>query len=231
MACAYAVASHELHDPALHHYVQPDWDYSTSGFFDELRSHLPPKLQNAMGLKPFVWEYRLCLVQLCISNPALNTFGWTHEDYLRSVGRDVSEICYSEYKKLTAKLGWIHGNGYWIEFMNLCEHRSASYTGSLLATHLPRELTEGCSDAIVSGWIVGDDGRFYDPDFPWRSYDGTTRPPGSFATECLPPTFDRPYQGNIPQKDKPRVYLGHSYALTLEHPERYWHPEHVPVDN
>lgn len=229
MACAYVVANHELHAPMYHHY-RPDLDYRASGFFDELRSHLPPKLQDAMGLKPFVWKYLPCRVELCIYDLALTKSGWAHEDYLRSVGRDVSEICYSEYKRLTDKLDWIHGNGYWIEFMNLCQDLRASHTRSLIAMHLPREIAEDCSDAIAGGWVVGDNGRFYHPDLPSSSYDGTTRPPGSFAVECMPLTPDRPYMGNIGSGNEPRVYLGHSHALELEHPERYWTPEPVPVD-
>lgn len=64
-ACAYVAAQHEPQDAGSAH-PHVDWDYRASGLFDELRSHLPPELQGAMGLKPFVWERITCFGHQCL---------------------------------------------------------------------------------------------------------------------------------------------------------------------
>ena len=215
IACTATVSYYELYPPDSHAYaVGLGRFYQPPGALDEMRSHLPPETQMAKGLKPFITQTSLCFGP-CFYTETIS--GWSHEHYLRMVGRDATGLCYDEYKKFTSALGWIEGNGYWIEFMTMCKHRTAKQTSMHLATYIPRNLTDDCAKKIAyRGWIVGDDGRFYHPDYPGFFSQRVSMSPGSFVIECLPDPHP-----------KSNLYTGH-----LDEPLGYWpgyEPEHPPV--
>lgn len=216
--CAAVVANPELDRPNP---IGSSWDrdYKASGYIDEMRSHLPAKLQQALGLSPFVYTYPSCPGGLCWVGP-ITSPGWDHEHYLRSVGRDVHGLCYDEYKRFTTRLGWIEGNGYWMEFMRMCKLWPSYKTSWHLEWHLPRALTKDCAQAIAAGWTVGDNGRFYHPDRPGQFLDGDQRHPSSFVKECLPypPDYESfGYIGSVPREREVGVYLGYLKRTWLEY--------------
>lgn len=228
-ACAVVVADPELDRPAPIPAVEGAWphlEYRASGIIDELRSHLPARLQQALGLNPFVYMYHPCFDSTCWRAP-YRVYGWDHEDYLRAVGRDVHGPCYDEYKRFAARLGWIEGNGYWAEFMRMCEQWTSSTTAWFLAQELPRALEKDCAQAIAAGWVVGDDGRFYDPDLPGRSFNGDMKRPGHFVSECLPlpPDYETfGYMGTIMDARDLGPYIGYTKSDWLEYPKDSWRP-------
>lgn len=231
IACTATLSYYELYPPDSYaHAVGLGSFYQPPGALDELRSHLPPETQMAMGLKPFVSKTSFCF------DPCFDTafiHGWTYEHYLRMDGRDVTSLCYAEYKKFASSLGWIKGNGYWIEFMNMCKHRTAKETSMHLATQIPRGLSDDCTKRISQhGWIVGDDGRFYHPDYPGFFSSRVPMSPGSFVIECLPdpPPKANLYTGHLDEPtryyygyapEKPPEFLGYSSGSIKEDTERY----------
>ncbi|MDD9813400.1 MAG: hypothetical protein OXU86_01075 [Thaumarchaeota archaeon] len=200
--------------------------------FDEVRSHFPPEVQMAMGLEPFRKTVWVCHSGICLIGDPHITDGWTHEHYLRYADRDIHGPCVSEYRKFVSNIGWLEGNAYWAEFMNICKFMLARQTAAHLELYLPRALSTDCAHKIASGWIVADDGRFYHPLQPGLSADGIRMSPGSFVVECLPDPYreyDR-YAGNLGNvvRRELEAYLGYSYTLMSENPERYKPATHFP---
>lgn len=200
--------------------------------FDEMRSYLPPKVQAMMGLEPFSNTVVTCHQGPCLFGVSHLTKGWTHEHYLRYAGRDLHGPCLAEYQKFISRFDWLEGNAYWLEFMDLCKFKLAELTAAYLEMYLPRALSAICAQRLAGEWIVADDGTFYNPRYPGLSSEGFRMSPGSFVVECLPDPY-RDYDlysgnlGNVERREL-EVYLGYSYALMSEHPERYKPATHFP---
>jgi len=128
---------------------------------DELRSHLPYELQLMWGHEPFPVPHK---DESCVLGYACFDVGpylmWTHEAFLRSQGRDVTDVCYREYLEFAGGIAWIEGDGYWNEFRNMCKRWLAEQTSAHLATHLPEEMFDDCKARISEGWTLKNDGTF-----------------------------------------------------------------------
>lgn len=162
---------------------------------DELRSHLPYELQVLWGHEPFSVPYinESCVLGLLCFNRGPYLM-WTHEAFLRSQGRDLTDVCYGAYLEFASGIAWIEGDGYWNEFFNLCGYWLVEHTSSHLATHLLEQMYEECRAKLAEGWVLRDDGTFG----PGNGSDA----PGSvdFVGGCIPviyelPSFLRRYLG------------------------------------
>lgn len=149
---------------------------------DELSSHLSPTMQLGMGKGPYTWKWSTCFEQqvACLGND-WTRHGWDRESYLRSQGRDVTDLCYGEYRRFASQIPWLRGDGYWPQFLNICKIRPADSAARYLSDALTNYVSEACAARIASGWIVGGDGSFSPPN---------PRAPArlDFVTACLPPS-------------------------------------------
>lgn len=168
---------------------------------DEMRSHLPDRLQMQMGKGPFMYEHTYHCWGGCMRDAKRVYEGfWDHEAYRRSVLEDRGAVCARAYYDFVARAGWLRDGAYWLIYMDECSRVHSDYVNREFA-HLVDGISRECEMRVTEGWFVVAGGEFYRHGGPLEGdplFNGTTaitplRPAGVapepgfplFARACL----------------------------------------------
>lgn len=127
---------------------------------DEMRSHLPDRLQMQMGKSPFMYEHTYHCWGACVREPKQRYEGfWDHEAYRRSVGEDMGAICARAYYDFVSRVGWLRDGAYWPSYLHQCHGYHSGYVNNDFAPLL-EGVTRECETRIIEGWFVVAGGEF-----------------------------------------------------------------------
>jgi len=127
---------------------------------DEMRSHLPDRLQMQMGKRPFMYENLYYCWGGCMHDTRQSYEGfWDHEAYRRTVGEDRGAVCARAYYDLVARVGWLRDGAYWSHYRDECSRVHSDIVNRLFMS-LVDEISRECEMRIIEGWFVVAGGQF-----------------------------------------------------------------------
>jgi len=127
---------------------------------EEMRSHLPDRLQMQMGKRPFMYENLYYCWGGCIRDTKQHYEGfWDHEAYRRSVGEDRGAVCARAYYDLVARVGWLRDGAYWGQYIDECSRVHSGIVNRLFMS-LVDEINRECEMRVIEGWFVVAGGQF-----------------------------------------------------------------------
>ncbi len=200
---------------------------------DEMRSHLPDRLQMQMGKRPFMYEHTYYCWWGCVRDIRQVYVGfWDHEAYLRSIGEDTGAICARAYYDLVSRVGWLRDGAYWQIYLAGCSQFHSNLVDRDFAP-LVEGISRECEMKVLEGWFVVAGGEFrrhgglkgVDPPFAfeWHPHlhpDGspasTERQFATFARVCLEDDSEIKWRVNQYTFEHSRI-AEHPYAVPPEY--------------
>jgi len=127
---------------------------------DEMRSHLPDRLQMQMGKRPFMYENLYYCWGGCMHDTRQSYEGfWDHEAYRRSIGEDMGAVCARAYYDFVARVGWLRDGAYWMIYLGQCHGYHSDYVNRDFAP-LVGGISRECEMKVIEGWFVVAGGEF-----------------------------------------------------------------------
>jgi len=127
---------------------------------DEMRSHLPDRLQMQMGKRPFMYEHTCHCWGPCFRDAKQRFEGfWDHEAYRRSIGEDMGAVCARAYYDFVSRVGWLRDGAYWGSYLYQCHGYHSDYVNRDFAP-LVDDISRECEMKVTEGWFVVAGGEF-----------------------------------------------------------------------
>lgn len=203
---------------------------------DEMRSHLPDRLQMQMGKRPFMYEHTFYCWGGCIWDVKQRYKGfWDHEAYRRSVGEDRGAVCARAYYDLVSRVGWLRDGAYWLTYLKECSWIHSDIVNREFAP-LVEGISRECEMRVIEGWFVVAGGEFIRHGGPVEGdplFNGTTaitklRPKG------VPPEPGFPLFAKACLEESSTIKTAasrHNVRHSEIHDHPYKHPpEYAPTD-